>query len=303
MSTVRTAVLPVAGWGTRFLPVTKAIPKEMLPIVDRPCLAYVVAEAVLSGIDNIVLVTARGKTAMEDYFDRSPALEQTLAAAGKKDLLAEVVAISRHATVVSVRQQEQRGLGHAVLMAASVIGDHDFAVMLPDDIVDGRRWSTSPSGPVDLGEDPALGQLLRVHAETGGVVVALKEVPREDTRRYGICAGRFLAPDRMKIERMVEKPKPEEAPSNFSIVGRYVLPGSIFGLLREQAPGAIGEVQLTDALAVYAARGEAQGVVFTGAHFDTGNPVGLLDAQLHFALHHPVYGNAARAVVGRHSGR
>lgn len=298
MSTVRTAVLPVAGWGTRFLPATKAVPKEMLPIVDKPCLAYVVAEAVLAGIDTMVFVTARGKTSMEDYFDRSPALEQALEAAGKKELLADVIALSRHATVVSVRQQEQRGLGHAVLMAAPVVGTDDFAVLLPDDIVDGRAWS--PDGAL-TGEDPALGQLLRVHAEVGGVVVALKEVPLADTRRYGICAGRWVAPTVMQVERMVEKPKPEDAPSTFSIVGRYVLPGSIFALLREQAPGAIGEIQLTDALAVYAARGEAQGVVFRGAHFDTGNPVGLLDAQLHFALRHPVYGDAARAVVAKHS--
>lgn len=298
MNTVRTAVLPVAGWGTRFLPATKAVPKEMLPIVDKPCLAYVVAEAVLAGIDTMVFVTARGKTSMEDYFDRSPALEQALEAAGKKELLADVVALSRHATVVSVRQQEQRGLGHAVLMAAPVIGTDDFAVLLPDDIVDGRSWSLD--GAL-TGEDPALGQLLRVHAEVGGVVVALKEVPLADTRRYGICAGRWVAPTVMQVERMVEKPKPEEAPSTFSIVGRYVLPGSIFALLREQAPGAIGEIQLTDALAVYAARGEAQGVVFRGAHFDTGNPVGLLDAQLHFAVRHPVYGEAARAVVSKHA--
>lgn len=296
---VRTAVLPVAGWGTRFLPVTKAVPKEMLPLVDRPCVAYVVAEAVEAGVDHVVLVTARGKTAIEDYFDRSPALEQSLEAAGKGELLREVIAIARHATVVSVRQQEQRGLGHAVLQAAPVIGEQDFAVMLPDDIVDGRTWGPDP---VVTGSSPALGQLLKVHAETGGVVVALKEVPNADTRRYGICAGAWVAPGRMKVDRMVEKPKPEEAPSNFSIVGRYVLPGSIFALLREQAPGAIGEVQLTDALAVYASRGEAHGAVFTGRHFDTGNPVGLLDASIHFALHHPVYGPAARAVVARYAG-
>lgn len=293
-SRVRTAVLPVAGWGTRFLPATKAVPKEMLPIVDRPCLAYVVAEAVASGIEQIVLVTARGKGAMEDYFDRSPALEATLEAAGKLDLLAEVRAVAQQATVVSVRQQEQRGLGHAVLMAAPIVGDQDFAVLLPDDIVDGRVGQ--PAGS----DAPALGQLLRVHAETGGVVVTLKEVPRADTRRYGICAGAFTAPDRMRIDRMVEKPRPEQAPSTFSIVGRYVLPGSIFALLREQAPGAIGEVQLTDALAVYAARGQATGVVFTGAHFDTGNPIGLLDANLHFALHHPTLGAAARDVLARY---
>ena len=290
---VRTAVLPVAGWGTRFLPVTKAVPKEMLPIVDRPCLAYVVAEAVASGVDQIVLVTARGKTAMEDYFDRSPGLEQALEAAGKRELLAEVQAVARHATVISVRQQEQRGLGHAVLMAAPVIGEHDFAVMLPDDIVDGRNFTSGV-------DDPALAQLLRVHAQTGGVVVTLKEVPRADTRRYGICAGSFVQPDRMNIDSMVEKPKPEEAPSNFSIVGRYVLPASIFDLLRAQAPGAVGEIQLTDALAVYAARGQATGLVFAGTHFDTGNPIGLLDANLHFALHHPTLGAAAQAVVAKY---
>lgn len=265
----------------------------MLPIVDRPCLAYVVAEAVASGVDQIVLVTARGKTAMEDYFDRSPGLEQALEAAGKRELLAEVQAVARHATVISVRQQEQRGLGHAVLMAAPVIGEHDFAVMLPDDIVDGRNFTSGV-------DDPALAQLLRVHAQTGGVVVTLKEVPRADTRRYGICAGSFVQPDRMNIDSMVEKPKPEEAPSNFSIVGRYVLPASIFDLLRAQAPGAVGEIQLTDALAVYAARGQATGLVFAGTHFDTGNPIGLLDANLHFALHHPTLGAAAQAVVAKY---
>ncbi len=298
---ITTAVLPVAGWGTRFLPVTKAVPKEMLPIVDRPCIAYVVAEAVASGIEHIVLVTARGKTAMEDYFDRSPALELALEAAGKSDLLAEVRAIARQASIISVRQHEQRGLGHAVLQAAPVVGENDFCVMLPDDIVDGRVWREEggalhrlPSGDV-----PALGQLLAARRETGGVVVALKEVPRADTRRYGICAGDWVSPGRMKVDRMVEKPKPEEAPSNFSIVGRYVLPGSIFELLRAQAPGAIGEIQLTDALAVYAGRGEAHGVVFSGAHFDTGNPVGLLAANLHYALRHPAFGEAAAIAVRR----
>ncbi len=293
MSVVRTAVLPVAGWGTRFLPVTKAVPKEMLPIVDRPCIAWVVAEAVRSGVEHIVLVTARGKTAMEDYFDRSPGLEAALEASGKRELLGEMKALARHATVISVRQQEQRGLGHAVLMAAPVIGGEDFAVMLPDDIVDDG-----------IGDDgaalPALGQLLTAHRDLGGVVVALKEVPRADTRKYGICAGEFLPSGVMRVDRMVEKPRPEEAPSNFSIVGRYILPAGIFDLLREQAPGAVGEVQLTDALAVYASRGQAHGVQFRGAHFDTGNPVGLLDANLHFASRHPTLGEAARAVIAKY---
>lgn len=283
---VRKAVLPVAGFGTRFLPVTKAVPKEMLPILDRPCVEYVVAEAVEAGISEIVFVTARGKTALEEYFDRAPALEATLEATGKSELLKEVRRVARLATVVSVRQQEQRGLGHAVLTAAPVVGDEDFAVMLPDDIVDA--------------DEPVIGQLLRVHGEVGGVVVSLKEVPRADTKRYGICAGPMVAPDRMRIEAMVEKPSPEVAPSTLSIVGRYVLPGEIFEVLRGTAPGAGGEIQLTDALAVLSARGRAHGHLFAGRHFDTGNPLGLLDATLHFALRRPEYADAARALITRY---
>jgi UTP--glucose-1-phosphate uridylyltransferase len=279
---VRKAVLPVAGFGTRFLPVTKAVPKEMLPIVDRPCIEYVVAEAIEAGITEFVFVTARGKGAMEAYFDRSPALEAQLEAAGKRDMLAEVRRVASMATVVSVRQQEQRGLGHAVLTAAPAVGDADFAVLLPDDIVDA--------------DSPCIGQLLRVHADVGGgVVVALKPVPREDTRRYGICAGPMVADDRMRVEAMVEKPSPEKAPSNLSIVGRYVLPGEIFEILRGTEPGAGGEIQLTDALAVLAARGRAHGHVFTGRHFDTGNPLGLLDAQLHYTVKR--FGDDARARI------
>ena len=179
---IRKAVLPVAGFGTRFLPVTKAVPKEMLPILDRPCVAYVVAEAVAAGITDIVLVTARGKSSLVDYFDRAPALEAMLEAAGKRELAEELRAVAKHAKVVSVRQHEQKGLGHAVLAARAAVGREAFAVILPDDIVDG--------------DDPAMGQIARVQSETGGVVVALKEVPREHTRRYGICAGPMVRPDR-----------------------------------------------------------------------------------------------------------
>ncbi len=279
---VTRAVLPVAGLGTRFLPATKAVPKEMLPILDRPCIDYVVAEAVEAGITDIVLVTARGKGALEDYFDASPTLEATLDAAGKRELLAEVRRVSRLARVVSVRQHQMMGLGHAVLTAAAAVGEgEDFVVILPDDIVDA--------------EVPVVRQLLDVHAQTGGVVVALKEVPRADTRKYGICAGPMVAPDRMRIERMVEKPLPEEAPSNLSIVGRYVLPPAIFDELRRTAPGAGGEIQLTDALARMPL---AHGHVFSGAHFDTGNPVGLLAAALHYGRKHPAMGAAVRALSG-----
>ncbi len=282
---LRKAVLPAAGLGTRFLPVTKAVPKELLPLLDRPCIEYVVAEAIEAGLTDIVLVTSRGKSAMEDYFDRSPALEATLEATGKLALLAEVRRVARLATVVTVRQQEQRGLGHAVLAAAPAVGNEPFAVLLGDDIID------APT--------PTIGQLAQVFAEWGGAVVALQEVPRADTKKYGICAGEMETADRMRIRAMVEKPAPEQAPSTLSIVGRYILPPEIFGILETTAPGAGGEIQLTDALAVLAARGQAQGILFAGRRFDTGNPMGLLEASLHFALKRPEYAEAARALVAR----
>jgi len=282
---LRKAVLPAAGLGTRFLPVTKAVPKEMLPLLDRPCIEYVVAEAVEAGFTDIVLVTSRGKSAMEDYFDRSPALEATLEAAGKSALLAEVRRVARLATVVSVRQQEQKGLGHAVLAAAAAVGDEPFAVLLGDDIIDAKT--------------PAIGQLARVQAETGGAVVALQEVPRSETKRYGICAGEMETADRMRVRAMVEKPAPENAPSNLSIVGRYILPGEIFDILRRTPPGAGGEIQLTDAIAVLAARGEVCGLLFEGRRFDTGNPLGLLEATIHEALRRPEYAEGARALLAR----
>lgn len=284
---LKKAVLPAAGLGTRFLPVTKAVPKEMLPLLDRPCIEYVVAEAVEAGITDVVLVTSRGKAAMEDYFDRSPALEATLEAAGKRALLDEVRRVARLATVVTVRQQEQKGLGHAVLAAAPAVGDEPFAVLLGDDIID------APT--------PAIGQLAKVHADFGGAVVALQEVPRADTKKYGICAGEMETADRMRVRAMVEKPAPEDAPSNLSIVGRYVLPGEIFEILRRTPPGAGGEIQLTDAIAVLAARGEARGLLFQGQRFDTGNPLGLLDAALHFALRRPEYAAGAKALLAKYA--
>lgn len=278
------AVLPVAGLGTRFLPATKAVPKELLPILDRPCIDYVVAEAVESGIGDIVLVTARGKGAIEEYFDSSPLLEATLEAAGKLELLGEVRRAARLARVIAVRQDKMRGLGHAVLCAEAAVGRDDFVVILPDDIVDA--------------EVPVVRQLLDVYAEEGGAVVALKAVPQADTKKYGICAGPMVRPDRMRIERMVEKPKPEEAPSNLSIVGRYVLPAAIFELIRQTAPGAGGEIQLTDALAQLPL---AHGHVFAGRHFDTGNPMGLLNASLHFASQRPAFAAEARALCQKYA--
>lgn len=279
------AVLPVAGLGTRFLPATKAVPKELLPILDRPCIDYVVAEAVASGIGDIVLITSRGKGAIEEYFDSSPLLEQTLEGGGKLELLAEVRRAARLARVVTVRQDKMRGLGHAVLCAEPAVGNDDFVVILPDDIVDAAV--------------PLVRQLLDVHAEHGGAVVSLKAVPLPDTKKYGICAGPMVRVDRMRVERMVEKPKPEEAPSNLSIVGRYVLPASIFALLRDTQPGAGGEIQLTDALARLPL---VHGHVFSGDHFDTGNPMGLLRATLHYAAKRPAFAGDVRAMCAAVAG-
>jgi UTP--glucose-1-phosphate uridylyltransferase len=266
--------------GTRFLPATKAVPKEMLPILDRPCIEYVVAEAVAAGIGDVVLVTARGKGAIEEYFDRAPALEASLEAAGKRELLAEVRRVATLARVVSIRQDAPRGLGHAVLCARPAIGDRDFVVILPDDIVDA--------------DTPVVQQLLDVHVETGGAVVALKDVPRSETRKYGICAGPMVGERRMRVERMVEKPRPEDAPSTLSIVGRYVLPAAIFPLLEDAQVGAGGEIQLTDALAQLPC---VHGHVFTGHHFDTGNPLGLLAATLHYARKRPEFAAGLAALL------
>ena len=296
---VRKAVLPVAGMGTRFLPVTKAVPKEMLPLVDRPCLAYVVAEAVEAGIEELVFVTARGKGAIEDYFDRSPALEASLEASGKGKLADELRAIARSARIISIRQPEPRGLGHAILCARPAVGDEDFAVILPDDIVD----------HASVGAPPAIAQLMAVHAASGGAahdgaVVALKEVPRAWTDRYGICAGPWLASGRMRIDQMVEKPAPAVAPSTSSIVGRYILPASIFGILARTPPGRGGELQLTDAIAQLCGNADqpsrVQGVTLSGRHFDTGNPLGLLEASLHWTLQRPEYAEGARAMLERY---
>jgi UTP--glucose-1-phosphate uridylyltransferase len=272
---VRTAVIPVAGLGTRFLPVTKSVPKEMLPIVDKPCIEYVVAEAVEAGIERVVFVTSRGKDALVDYFDRSPSLEAHLERAGKEDLLAEVRRVAALAEVVAVRQQVALGLGHAVLTALPAIGQgEDVAVLLGDDIVDA--------------EVPAIGQLLTAREASGaGAVVALMEVPRDQTDRYGVCAGDFESPGRMRVSAMVEKPAPADAPSNFAIVGRYVLPAEIFDILTRTTRGRGGEIQLTDAIAVLAARGQVVGQVLDGTRHDTGNVLGLLRASLHFAWQRP----------------
>jgi UTP--glucose-1-phosphate uridylyltransferase len=283
---VRTAVIPVAGLGTRFLPVTKAVPKEMLPIVDRPCIEYVVAEAVAAGLDEIVFVTARGKGALADYFDRSPELEARLG--GSPALLAEVQRVAKMAEVVSVRQPEALGLGHAVLCAKPAVGDRPFAVFLGDDIIASER--------------PAIADLLGARNRDDEAVVCLLEVPQAETRRYGICAGTWDG-GRMSISHMVEKPAPENAPSRFAIVGRYVLPADIFAILESIPRGAGGEYQLTDALAVLASQGRCKGVAMAGERFDTGTVLGLLRASIHFTLARPELADGMRALLREYADR
>jgi UTP--glucose-1-phosphate uridylyltransferase len=283
---VRTAVIPVAGLGTRFLPVTKAVPKEMLPIVDRPCIEYVVAEAVAAGLDEIVFVTARGKGAIADYFDRAPELEARLG--GSPALLAEVQRVAKMAEVVSVRQPEALGLGHAVLCAKAAVGERPFAVFLGDDIIASER--------------PAIADLLDARQRDDEAVVCLLEVPLEHTRRYGICAGTWNG-GRMAISHMVEKPAPEKAPSRFAIVGRYVLPADIFRVLESIPRGAGGEYQLTDALAVLASQNRCVGVAMTGERFDTGTVLGLLRASIHFTLARPELADGMRALLREYADR
>ena len=270
---VRTAVIPVAGLGTRFLPATKTVPKEMLPLLDRPCIDYIVAEAADAGIERIIFITARGKDAMVDYFDRSPALESHLKKVGRIELLEKVLECGKRVDVIAIRQRETLGLGHAVLCAKAIVGDEPFAVLLGDDIVDSEK--------------PTIGEMINVYQQKGDAVVALMEVPKTETERYGICAGPFETPRCMRVEQMVEKPHPKLAPSNYGIVGRYVLPSKIFPLIEETPPGKGGEIQLTDAIHMLARRGEVVGFKIQGQRFDTGNALGLLRASMYQALKRP----------------
>jgi UTP--glucose-1-phosphate uridylyltransferase len=267
---VRKAVLPVAGLGTRFLPATKTIPKEMLPIVDVPSIQLIVEECVASGIEQIILVTARGKSALEDHFDRAGELEALLEKRGKTADLERVRRPTQLARVVSVRQAEARGLGHAVLCARDAVGDEPFAVVLGDDLLDANP--------------PGVRQLLDVYEKWGTGVVGLKEVPVGTEHMYGIVEGDRVADREWKLKRLVEKPAPGTAPSRLAAIGRYVLPGEIFSILAETPPGRGGEIQLTDGLATLCARRGLHGVEMLGQRFDAGDRGGYVLAQLHWAL-------------------
>ena len=270
MAKIRVAVFPAAGLGTRFLPATKAQPKEMLPLVDRPLIQYVVEEARDAGIERIVIVTGRGKNAIEDHFDTSFELEQMLAEKGKEALLDEVRKISELSPLSYVRQKQALGLGHAVLQAKDLVGDQPFAVLLGDDIVDA--------------DEPCIGQMMRLYERRGNPVIALQEVPRAETRQYGIVAGEKVEDRVVKITDMVEKPAPDKAPSNLAIIGRYLLPPEIFRILEETRSDVGGEIQLTSALKTLLSRGPIDGYLFEGKRYDAGDKLGFLKATVEFAL-------------------
>ena len=282
---IRKAVFPVGGLGTRFLPATKAVPKEMLPVVDKPLIQYAVEEALSAGIEEIILVTGRGKGAMEDHFDHAVELEATLAARGKDAELAIVRApILTPGRIAYTRQQEALGLGHAVWCARELVGDEPFAVLLADDLV--------------MADTPCLQQMVDVHAETGGNVVAVMDVPREHTNRYGILEvgaddGRLA-----EIKGLVEKPDPKDAPSTLSIIGRYILLPRVFAELDRHERGAGNEIQLTDAMARMIGAAPFHGLRFEGKRFDCGDKAGFLEANIAFALARDDLADDVRALLG-----
>ena len=271
-------VLPVAGLGTRFLPATKVVPKEMLPVVDKPLIQYAVEEAARAGIRHVVLVTSGSKRAIEDHFDRHAELEQMLELRGKKSMLGQVRAtLPAGMSIIVVRQPQALGLGHAVLCAAPVVGNRPFAVMLPDDLIDGPG-------------DGCLADMVDLYHSTGACSLAVEQVAREQTDRYGIVS---LSGER--ITGMVEKPKPEVAPSTLAVVGRYVLPGSIFKALEQVQPGAGGEIQLTDGIAALLEQQEFRAHRFRGVRYDCGSKLGHLQANVAFALKDPELDVSLRA--------
>ena len=271
---VRKAVFPAAGLGTRFLPATKAQPKEMLPLVDKPAIQYVVEESVASGLDQIIIVTGRSKRSVEDHFDTAFELEHYLRERGKLEDLAQIQAIAKLAEVSYVRQHEPLGLGHAILVARALVGDEPFGVFLGDDIIGGASV-------------PCMRQLLDVYEKYDGPVIAVERVPRERIHQYGVIAGRNIAGNVWEISDLVEKPKAEEAPSDLAIIGRYVLTADLFPILAATHADKRGEIQLTDGLRTLRSQRPMYAVEFEGKRYDTGDKLGFLKATVEFALARP----------------
>ncbi len=274
MNRITKAVFPVAGLGTRFLPVTKASPKEMLPVVDKPLIQYAVEEAVSAGITDLIFITGRNKRAIEDHFDKAYELESELQAHGKNKLLKEVRGLlPEGVTCTYVRQAEALGLGHAVLCSRRLIGDQPFAVILADDLIDAGV--------------PVMKQMAQVHAKHGGSIVAVQDVAREDTSSYGIVSAERMSEDLSRVTAIVEKPKPEDAPSTLGVVGRYILSPRIFHHLENVRPGAGREIQLTDAIGRLLREESVFAYQFEGRRYDCGSKLGYLEATVSYALKHP----------------
>ncbi|MFA5938828.1 MAG: UTP--glucose-1-phosphate uridylyltransferase GalU [Sinimarinibacterium sp.] len=282
---IRKAVFPVAGLGTRFLPATKASAKEMLPVVDKPLIQYAVQEAVSAGAQELIFITGRSKNSIMDHFDKAYELEAELQGRGKEKLLAAVQDIvPPGVTCIFIRQAEALGLGHAVLCAWPAVGDEDFYVILADDLIDGRL-------------QPALAQMHRVYQQYGTSVLAVQRVPKEDVSSYGIVETQPVGPGLSEIRRMVEKPKPEEAPSNLAVVGRYILTPRIFKLLERTQRGAGGEIQLTDAISAMLQEQTVLAYEFEGTRYDCGSKLGYLRANVEFGLKHPELADEFRAYL------
>jgi UTP--glucose-1-phosphate uridylyltransferase len=284
---VRKAVFPAAGWGTRFLPATKAQPKEMLPLVDKPVIQYAVEEAVAAGIEQVIIVTSSQKRAIEDHFDLNFELEHLLEERGDIEKLRQVRHISDLAQVAYVRQKEQLGLGHAVLMAKDLIGHEPFAVILPDDVV--------------IADRPCIGQLIHAYHQYHGSVVAVTEVPHEETRRYGVIGGELAddghhhgADRTYRVTSIVEKPEPDDAPSDLAVIGRYVLTPKIFDKLEQTQRGTGGEIQLTDAISALMDEQSVFGYRYEGTRYDAGTTMGWLQASVELALARPEFGSEFR---------
>lgn len=267
---VRKAIIPAAGLGTRFLPATKAQPKEMLPIVDKPTIQYIIEEAIASGIEEILIITGRNKRSIEDHFDKNIELEMALKEKGKSELLELVEDISNMVDIHYIRQKEAKGLGHAILQAKSFVGNEPFAVMLGDDIVDAKT--------------PCLKQLIQVYNEYNTSILGVQEVADEDVSKYGIVEGKYIEDNIYKVKGLVEKPALDAAPSNIAILGRYIINPRVFDILENTKPGAGGEIQLTDALKELAKVEAMYAYTFKGKRYDVGDKLGFLSATIEFAL-------------------
>mgnify|MGYP000120851412 CR=1 FL=1 len=281
---IRKAVIPAAGLGTRFLPATKAMPKEMMPIVDKPIMQYMIEEAAASGIEQVIIVTSRGKESMVNHFDAMPELEDTLEKKGKKKMLEEVQRLRTLCEIVTVRQHRPLGLGHAIGCAKGAVGDEPFVALLPDDMIDNEKY-------------PACRQLMDVYDKYGKSVVALLVTPEYQLSWYGMVKYEKVTDKIVNILDAVEKPKPEEAPSNLGIVSRYLFTPDIFEAIEQTPPGIGGEIQITDAIKRRAREGRMMGLVFEGERFDAGDKYGFLEATVHYALKHPELGPRFREMV------